>query len=601
MTVYTRVWRASVFVLLAGLVAGGCSDDPARPTGGSGGPPPPTITWDQLRGGLGAGDIRSMWGSSPQQAFALSAQHIFHFDGKDWKLESLPPLPGDLNAVSGVSAELAFAVGDAGTILRWNGKAWILQTSPTPHDLRDVCAVSASDAYAVSAASPAATELLHYDGHQWTVIATRDGVRANAVFALPGLAFLAGDAGWAAHHDVTGLHDDDTFIAEDLHDLWGSSAADVYAVGDLGRMLHYDGSAWAPVFTGTTGALRSIDGASPSSIDAVGDRGRLLHYDGSSWGTTPPLSDANLYAVAALDGTLSTAGGEFGTILSGHGTQWASSREGQPFAFESVWSAFGYFMAVAPTPAGGVARDRDGYSWEFPTGLHAISGFNRDDLFAAGDAGTMYHFDGVTWTPVAMPSSATLRSLTALVSRFGQPFRLYAVGDDGTLLVLRAGTWIVAQPPAGAEDYQFVDVWAASIDDVFAVACNATSLVRYDDPYELGGWTLESTPATAPLLAVGGWLGDVYIASAAGEIFFNPGNGWTPMPSPVMTPLRDVRALAENSIFACGDAGTILHFDGVAWRKTITGFPGTFNALWGAPDRDVFAVGTEGAVFVHRD
>jgi photosystem II stability/assembly factor-like uncharacterized protein len=146
-----------------------------------------------------------------------------------------------------------------------------------------------------------------------------------------------------------------------------------------------------------------------------------------------------------------------------------------------------------------------------------------------------------------------------------------------------------------------VDVWAAAIDDVFAVADNATSLARYDDPYELEKWTLEDTPASAPLLAVGGWRGDVYIASQAGEIFHNAGTGWQAMPSPVTSPLRDLRALSEASIFAAGDAGVILHYDGSAWKKTRTGFAGDFRALWGTVDHAVFAVGAAGAVLIHED
>jgi photosystem II stability/assembly factor-like uncharacterized protein len=146
-----------------------------------------------------------------------------------------------------------------------------------------------------------------------------------------------------------------------------------------------------------------------------------------------------------------------------------------------------------------------------------------------------------------------------------------------------------------------VDVWAAAIDDVFAVASNATSILRYDDPYELADWTLEITPATSNLLAVGGWRGDVYIASESGEIFFNDGGDWQPMPSPVTTALRDMRAIAENSIFAVGDAGVILHFDGVSWRRTDSGFFGDFHGVWGAEDRALFAVGVQGAVVIHSD
>jgi hypothetical protein len=297
-----------------------------------------------------------------------------------------------------------------------------------------------------------------------------------------------------------------------------------------------------------------------------------------------------------LSGAQRVAVGASGTVLLGSGTQWAPRLLGQPFTFEDVWSSGSYYMAVGAGPAGGVARNRAGYGWTFPQGMHGLSGFSTGLVHAVGDGGAIYEFDGTDWTQEMSPTTANLRASTALISRFGEPFRIYAAGDDGTLIVWKGGAWTLATPPAGAQNHQFVDIWAAAIDDVFAVASNATTLVRYDDPYEVAGWTLEATPATAPLLAVGGWRADVYIASQAGEIFFNDGGGWKPVASPVTTPIRDIRAMSETSMYAVGDAGIILYFDGHAWGKTQSGFAGNLYGVWGAERQEVFAVGSDGAV-----
>jgi hypothetical protein len=92
--------------------------------------------------------------------------------------------------------------------------------------------------------------------------------------------------------------------------------------------------------------------------------------------------------------------------------------------------------------------------------------------------------------------------------------------------------------------------------------------------------------------------GDVYIASAAGEIFYNHGSGWQPMASPVTTPLRDIRAISETSLFAVGDDGVILHFDGASWKKTASNFAGDLMGMWGSEKGSVFAVGADGAVLL---
>ena len=592
--------RVIAFFLLANGLASGCSDDPTGP----GIPPVVTpIVWNQIRGGLGVGEIRSIWGTSRQDVRVVHANGILRYDGSAWRAETLPPTLPALNAVWGPAQGAPFAAGDAGTLLRWNSGRWNTLASPTALDIRDLHGRSASDVYAIASnATPDdIAALLHFDGVAWSLIDTRDGADGNAVFAAGGVVFVACNAGVMLRHDGTTWYEDDTFITEDLLDVWAASDDDAIAVGESGHILHWDGSAWSPMNSGVAARLRAVSGSSSTDVAACGDGGTMLHYDGTAWSPTPAGTRTSLTAVYLFPGTDRVAAGDVGTVLFGTGTQWAPRLLGQPFAFEGVWSISDYFMAVGTVPGGGVARDRDGFGWTFPEGLHALSGFSAVLIHAVGDGGAIYQYDGSTWEKETSPTASALRASTALVSRFGEPFRIYAAGDDGTLIVWKSGAWIQASPPTGAENHRFVDIWAAAIDDVFAVASNATTIVRYDDPYEVADWTLEDTPATSPLLAVGGWRGDVYIASESGEIFFNDGNGWAEMPNPVTTALRDLRALSETSIFAAGDAGVILHFDGTSWKKTVCSFPGTLNAIWGTEGRAAFAVGSEGAVFVYQD
>jgi hypothetical protein len=61
-----------------------------------------------------------------------------------------------------------------------------------------------------------------------------------------------------------------------LNDVWGTSAADVYAVGDDGLVLHFDGAAW----TGTPQAdrtLLAVWGSAPDNVYAVGLGARVIH------------------------------------------------------------------------------------------------------------------------------------------------------------------------------------------------------------------------------------------------------------------------------------------------------------------------------------
>ncbi|MDH4336792.1 MAG: hypothetical protein OEX18_05880 [Candidatus Krumholzibacteria bacterium] len=585
-------------LLLGCVIAAGCSNDPVAP----GSPPPPApIVWNQIRGGLGVGDIHAIWGTSRQNLYAAHAGGILRYDGSAWRAESLPAPLDTLRALWGASSSVVFAGGDGGTILRRAGGVWSAMSSPTGNQIRDLHGTSATNVYAVAATPlyPDTTELLHYDGSSWSRLDARDGVDGNAVFAAGGTAFVVCDAGIVLRHDGTLLIEDTTFYTENLYDVWAASATDAVAAGEFGRILHFDGAAWAPMTSGVGSTLRAVAGNAPDDIVAAGDNGMMLHYDGASWSPVPSGTTNHVRSLWVFPDGTGVAGGDYGSVLMGGGTQWSPRHLGQPFAFEAVWSNRDYYIAVGSGPGGGVVRDRDGFGWSFPEGLHAIA--VSGDVLVAGDGGVIYRYTGGAWQKENSPASSTLRGLTALISRFGEPFRVYAAGDDATLLVWKGGAWTQATVPAGAENHQFVDVWAAAIDDVFAVASNATSIIRYDDPYELNGWTIEDTPASAPLLAVSGWRGDVYVASQAGEILFNNGNGWKAMASPVATPLRDIRALSDTSLFAVGDGGVIIHFDGVSWRNTDSGFAGDIMGIWGTDGRSVFATGADGAVLLHND
>jgi hypothetical protein len=68
-----------------------------------------------------------------------------------------------------------------------------------------------------------------------------------------------------------------------LHNVWGFSNSNVFAVGDDGVILHYDGDDWTPMISGTTADLYAVWGASMSSVFAVGRYGTILLYNSSQW------------------------------------------------------------------------------------------------------------------------------------------------------------------------------------------------------------------------------------------------------------------------------------------------------------------------------
>jgi hypothetical protein len=88
-----------------------------------------------------------------------------------------------------------------------------------------------------------------------------------------------------------------------LDSIWGSSAADVWAVGAVGTIRHIvpGDIRWEKVASPTIASLHSVWGTGPNDIWAVGDSGTILHWDGTSFTSSTaqfPLGNKpNLYAV----------------------------------------------------------------------------------------------------------------------------------------------------------------------------------------------------------------------------------------------------------------------------------------------------------------
>jgi hypothetical protein len=53
---------------------------------------------------------------------------------------------------------------------------------------------------------------------------------------------------------------------------------------------------------------------------------------------------------------------------------------------------------------------------------------------------------------------------------------------------------------------------------------------------------------------------------------------------------------SPSDVFAVGDGGAILHYDGSAWSAMSSGTSIYFTGIWGSSPSNVFAVGDSGAI-----
>jgi hypothetical protein len=160
-----------------------------------------------------------------------------------------------LSAVWALSDDDAFAVGNSGTIQRWDGSNWTAMNSGTPLNLFGVWAPSADEAFAVGSNGT----IRHWNGAAWNGM----------------------DAPTSAH----------------LRGVWGTTADDVFAVGDNGAIGHFDGDDWDGMSTPSSRPLTAVWGTSENNVFAVGSFGTILQFNGIKWSEMTSGTSANLTGV----------------------------------------------------------------------------------------------------------------------------------------------------------------------------------------------------------------------------------------------------------------------------------------------------------------
>ncbi|HRI53909.1 MAG TPA: WD40 repeat domain-containing protein, partial [Pseudomonadota bacterium] len=75
------------------------------------------------------------------------------------------------------------------------------------------------------------------------------------------------------------------------------------------------------------------------------------------------------------------------------------------------------------------------------------------------------------------------------------------------------------------------------------------------------------------------------------------GKSFKPGPLPVSDViLRGVWGGAPGDVWAVGDSGTALHWNGAAWQETSPATLATLRAVWGRDAATVYAVGSSGTI-----
>lgn len=549
--------------------------------------------------------------------------------GAAWKILQQGGGAGAARAVSFQTDSAGFAVGDAGTLLKWNGQQWAEDTAPV-HDWRDVdmelaglqskrfaWAVAADGAVARwdsakwSAETSAAKDLrtvdvvpgglggyaggdalYGYTGSAWVpvpvpglqgtiigldLIATNSGQIQDGYFlTTAGQFYRYTSTGWAGASSLPAAAPGSALSVRTANDVWAAAGSEVW---------HFDGAIWSRALARPGEAFTGVLGVGATEAWAVGQE--LYRFDGSWANQAHPRFAGVFTALGRSPGGvlwLMTDRGEITAAASNGFTPYAIGRA----AIQGVAAVgSGPTMTARLGDAAGsllLVEDEATRLDSLLAGgaVTALASAPDGSDWAVTDTGRIFAQSGGAWSESARPVTTPLRGLV-----FVGPGEAWAVGDGGVLLHLIQGQW---QPTASPTTRDLLAVDAAD-GTAFAVGRGGVVLGLVD-----GAWTSVASPTTNDLFGLQLRSGSLGFAVGNAKILKWAGASWATSLSPGGAVLRDVTFAGPAEAWAVGDAGKLYKWTGSAWSSQGAFTSRNLKAVAAADDGSLVAGGDGGLV-----
>lgn len=502
-------------------------------------------------------------------------------------------------ASAGAHSVGGFAIANEGGRVSWHSvpPSGAVPGPPIQHDMTGAArglwgfVDNATTAEVVYAVGDGGEIVVYYDGNPgWTTVPSGTTEDLYGIWGVDQQAqFVVGANGVARR--FTGPIDlelTDTGTTATLRAVAGWSATKIIAVGDAGTAILWDGSSWSPIPTGVTATLHAVVFIDADTAYAVGDGGTVLRWFLGEWYQVDIGTSVDLHAVFTTERGV-FVGGDGGTILhrANDGTWRSQHNDDTNRVNDFDVAPDGVLYSVSTR-----VRMTWGYNHQGPVlnagvAMNDIAVSPGGEMFAVGDAGTAWRYDGRDWEVLTSGTAANLNGVHSYAVDAA-----YVVGSGGTVLRYEDGSWTDLSLPVSAE---LNDVWGDA-DDILVVGDDG---IAYE--YSGGMWT--------PINEFGSW--DLYTVMYDGTTwyvagqglrgwFLDPGQGW-------MTDVIDVgmqfnSGIVRDMIYTPGLgriwAGSAGAFDGYFSGSASTGLPpGTLTMfLLVEPVHAIAAAGTSAFV-----
>lgn len=288
----------------------------------------------------------------------------------------------------------AWAVGDGGTIVMWDGSAWKSVSSPTTFNLYSVAFNNATNGWAVGGSGSKGV-ILHYDGawSEWT----------NITFSgLPTSMDTVNDTLYSVSIDTTGTNG--------------------WIVGSDGVSLSWCAGTWYGLMGASANTMRSV-AMIHNSVEAwaVGDAGTIMHWTGTAWETMNSPTSTSLYAIQMISSTSGWAAGgsgNNGVVLQLSGSTWTP-------VTNFVFGANGTTVSTVNST------------------IYSITIGNSTSAWACGSNGLVMYWTGTNWECNANLISGNLKGISMIHDTLLQA---WTVGDGGKILAFNGTSWVPELP-----------------------------------------------------------------------------------------------------------------------------------------------------------
>ena len=245
-----------------------------------------------------------------------------------------------LKAITFVADNDAWAVGENGYIMHWDGRVWEQVKSPTAETLSGVSFIGPDNGWAVSDGA----KILHWDGKEWNVVnalwlqGQPPDSSSATLFYLNAVAFAGSEDGWAVggigtesgpralifHWNGEKWQEIDSICGCSLTAVATLSPDDVWVVGggEEGATFHWDGVHWQRVSNPAPYWLYSVSAISFDNVWAAGlvqqkpgssyYDGNVIHWNGQQWieiNVPPPTGPQFQFSIVMLSETDGWSGG----------------------------------------------------------------------------------------------------------------------------------------------------------------------------------------------------------------------------------------------------------------------------------------------------